>query len=203
MKQLMIAVAVAFAAFAANAASVNWTSGDIYVGSPIAGSLLDGTDGGTKVANGTTMYYVFSQIDSGDYDTWVTMSQAEKYSAFTADGDSSTVKIGDNSYTVFAAKNVVDGVAGVTETGYQKNDFAYGVCIVTYDANKDGTVDFFTASEATGKCTTSGKDLSGMALMDNDGTATVWSAATATPEPTSGLLLLIGMAGLALRRRRA
>jgi len=31
-----------------------------------------------------------------------------------------------------------------------------------------------------------------------------WSSmSTATPEPTSGLLLLIGMAGLALRRRRA
>ena len=33
-------------------------------------------------------------------------------------------------------------------------------------------------------------------------TATAWSTA-AVPEPTSGLLLLIGMAGLALRRKRA
>jgi len=36
--------------------------------------------------------------------------------------------------------------------------------------------------------------------------ATSYSSAgwyTAVPEPTSGLLLLIGMAGLALRRRRA
>ena len=30
-----------------------------------------------------------------------------------------------------------------------------------------------------------------------------WSMAQAVPEPTSGLLLLLGMAGLALRRRRA
>lgn len=33
-------------------------------------------------------------------------------------------------------------------------------------------------------------------------TATAWSTA-AVPEPTSGLLLILGMAGLALKRKRA
>lgn len=33
--------------------------------------------------------------------------------------------------------------------------------------------------------------------------ASNWSTMSAVPEPTSGLLLLLGMAGLALRRKRA
>ena len=39
-------------------------------------------------------------------------------------------------------------------------------------------------------------------FMDNNPIAT-WSTMGAVPEPTSGLLILLGMAGLALRRRRA
>lgn len=42
-------------------------------------------------------------------------------------------------------------------------------------------------------------------LRDNDGTTAFGSAGwySVAPEPTSGLLMLLGMAGLALRRRRA
>lgn len=40
--------------------------------------------------------------------------------------------------------------------------------------------------------------------VDAGGTATTWiAAAEPTPEPTSGLLLLLGVAGLALKRKRA
>lgn len=202
MKKLMIAAATIVSAIAANAATVNWGSGDIYGGA--AGSALDGTGGGSLVANGTTMYYVFTQIDSADYDTWLSMSQADKYAAFTADGADSTVKIGGNTYTAFAAKAATEGSAAVSEGNYSKNDMAYGVCIVTYDPDKDGVVDFYSASEAQGKVTTTGKNLSGMALMNDAGDPTTWTAAAVppvVPEPTTGLLVLLGMAGLALRRR--
>ena len=46
-------------------------------------------------------------------------------------------------------------------------------------------------------------DVSDLALkMGGTGAATSWQTA-AIPEPTSGLLMLLGMAGLALSRRRA
>ena len=204
MKKLMIAAAAFVLAFVANAATVNWSSGDIYAGG--SDTALDGSGGGSLVANGTTMYYVFTHIDADDYDSWVAMSQADKYSAFTADGASSTVKIGSNTYTAYTAASTVDGSAIVNETGYVRNDLAYGVCIVTYDSDKDGTIDFYSASEAQGKVTTTGKDLSGMALMNDAGAPTVWTAAAQPPiipEPTTGLLVLLGIVGLSLRRKQA
>ena len=56
--------------------------------------------------------------------------------------------------------------------------------------------------------TTSGPNFTGVALVDLDedgtGAKTTWMATTTPiPEPTSGLLLLLGVAGLALRRRHA
>lgn len=197
----MVTVALAIVA---NAATVDWSSGNIYGGG--ADTALDGTGGGALVANGTAMYYVFTYIDSADYDTWAAMSQADKYAAFTANGASSTVKIGDNTYTAFAAAATVDGAALVTEPGYSKNDWAYGVCIVTYDPDKDGVIDFYSASEASGKVTTTGKDLSGMALMNDAGASTTWTAAATppvVPEPTTGFLVLLGIVGLSLRRKQA
>ena len=59
---------------------------------------------------------------------------------------------------------------------------------------------YFTTSEAT----TYSINLTGGAGLTSSGHGT-WSAGDwkAVPEPTSGLLMLLGMAGLALRRRRA
>ena len=67
-------------------------------------------------------------------------------------------------------------------------------------------VDFYMANYASGIATEMGNSLSNLGNTwggIDGGAATVWSPAAAIPEPTSGLLLLLGVAGLALRRRRA
>ena len=45
-----------------------------------------------------------------------------------------------------------------------------------------------------------------IAIMNDAGDPTTWTAAATppiVPEPTTGMLVLLGVAGLALRRRRA
>ena len=59
----------------------------------------------------------------------------------------------------------------------------------------DGTV---TAGAALGNITSKN-----IAANANFSTAGTWSYTANVPEPTSGLLMLLGVAGLALRRRRA
>ena len=85
---------------------------------------------------------------------------------------------------------------------YGAGDSAYGVLLYTYGSGDDlqymgnvGKVTFESAMDV---------DSLGMTLnlLGTSSTPTAWSTA-AVPEPTSGLLMLLGMAGLALRRRRA
>ena len=85
-------------------------------------------------------------------------------------------------------------------------DTVYGAVIYTTTATFEGKdVDFYIANLGTG---TVGSDagitisaLNTYYLGNTAGTATGgWQT---VPEPTSGLLMLLGMAGLALRRKRA
>ena len=56
-----------------------------------------------------------------------------------------------------------------------------------------------TASIAFGNQATASKSAFGDAAFSSPG----WYSTAAVPEPTSGLLMILGMAGLALRRKRA
>ena len=186
MKKLIIAAcAVAFAA-GVQAASISWkTTGAFYdtVGDP---------DWNT-VAAGTTAYFVF--VNS--------YAQSDLVADFAAGAVNNTKLTAINSGTV-GADGTVAMVSGST-TSLSGSQSAYVVLF-------EGTDNMFIS----GALTVGIDELMGSTYSFNESlTGDIWAlngAASAgysgagwynVPEPTSGLLLILGMAGLALKRKRA
>ena len=128
------------------------------------------------------------------------MSQA---AAFVWDGFDITDINGD-AYTGSAILHCVE-VASFSGTGTIDAGDVYG---------DDFSSDLFTAGETYSFYFTS-EDADGNTYQSETVSALAWAVGsasfsfegngtwTAVPEPTSGLLMLLGMAGLALRRKRA
>ena len=134
-----------------------------------------------------------------------TVDAAEKYfSGYTTVNDV-TDWLKDNYVTgIDSLKGAGDGVA-MGSYGFDDGEYSFtkyvqsGVmgdylAVVTYSGEGDPWFRVFGAAA----------DGDGNVTMDPDanrGTAGAWTQAV--PEPTSGLLLLLGVAGLALKRKRA
>ena len=191
MKKLMIAAAIVCAAVMAQAATVSWNSGTLKRALNDQG----GWDGALRNFNGGLAVQVFL-TDSETYAGLSGKSQAELLawtSGKTADGSNS------------ASGSTVNNIAATTSA--EKGVSQYAVVIYNYtDLNTDkkftNNTDFYMAGLAT---------IDGATITAADNTYNVASVGTgianwqaeSIPEPTSGLLLLLGVAGLALRRRRA
>ena len=186
MKKLMIALAVAAMAVIGNAASVNWQSGTV-------------TDPNGAVANKSVTAYLWV-IDAATYDTLSANATGAAMSdaVYAAYGS----KTGDAYATTTTTKK---GLADLTDDSksYGAGDSAYAAILYTYGSGDDlqfmgnvGKVTLESAMDADSQA------MSQFLLGDTSKGAPAWSTA-AVPEPTSGLLMLLGIAGLALRRRRA
>jgi hypothetical protein len=191
MKKLIIAAfAVVFAA-ATQAASVFW-GGDIC--------LQDCT---TPLTSGSTAYLVFSET-----------AFAAPTTVTIADGGIANWTV-NNGASVVASYSITDADIGnwSFKTAYGKPGEAingyFGVIVVDGSAAADGlTGAYASLGNADLGATDPTAD-----LVYGDGSFNNWigengfnsvSFTTASvPEPTSGLLMLVGLAGLALRRRRA
>ena len=186
-------VLVALAAGMVQAASINWGTGTGVKGIK---SDSDPSFGTANAASGTLNIYVWL-VDATTYNSTDVSSIADTYgSKLNTATASATGKSGAAGAT---AKT--DGLAFSTEAATPY----YGLVLVGLDTNKDGTMDYFIANKAASEINTSGTNGSVSNLAKNLGGTggTALTGWTAVPEPTSGLLLLLGMAGLALKRKRA
>ena len=187
MKKLMFMLAAVAMTACTQAASVYWTctyvakSADNYVDNGLAffvnEATLSRSDMLALQGKGAT---AISDALSGSYS--YTGGSDGKYSVAKAD----------------AVANATLGLSDAT-TGNSAYLVIFDTATITDSSN-------FYVTEAKTFDTLSGTFSTQIKWGDQEAASSAggaWSSASAVPEPTSGLLMLIGMAGLALRRKRA
>ena len=192
MKKLMIAAAIVCAAVVSQAADYKWSSPDSYIWS------TDNSSGEyPAVAAGTPAYFAFVNA----------YSQEDLVNDFAA---------GNVNYGKFAegANNVMNADGGISDSAifsanYTSAQQAYFVIFENgYMFISDEATAGYLATGTTGvvfpdqRNTADWESIPFQNAADGYGTAG-WYQTAAVPEPTSGLLLLLGVAGLALKRKRA
>ena len=176
MKKLLIAAAVVCAAVIAQAATVNWTISGVKA------------NGGAEPTAGWAVMAFYTEVGAGS--AAIESAIASK-TAGTLAFESTTLAVQLKKGKVTAHDATA---AGITDT--TKNyDFYF---VVFNNSNAASATEYAMVSDLNKEY--SGLDGKFTAAGDFSGAA--WTTA-AVPEPTSGLLMLLGMAGLALRRRRA
>ena len=191
MKKLMIACFAVAMAAVAQAASINWTISNVY--SP--------SDSTAKVAANSMSAWLFVTANSTDVTTIKTTTLAAVQSVLDS-GDLSGLSSLAAAHGSNSAAGMFTGATGLT--GFSSGSLtAFAVVVDSTDLATAGN--YFIVSDGTTKTATF-TSATGMKMLGwGDQTSYTQGAGkwTAAPEPTSGLLLLLGMAGLALKRKVA
>ena len=179
MKRVIVGLAIVLGCIAAQASVVKW-------------SVLNVQDSPSAAASESWMVAIFEGVASSfDFDAFAS-------GTLTAADVQSPVK---NATTGFLNVNNTSGFGDYT-AGSSQSFYA-----VIFDAATLGDVRNYIVSEsvektfaANGSAQTWAFGNMGLTTSANKFANSSWQA---VPEPTSGLLMLIGLAGLALRRRRS
>ena len=193
MKKLMIAAAVAVFAVVANAAAVNWQSGTIFTAADAAGTTGSGASYRANTGTRLVTAYLYS-LTADEYATALTKSTADLYASYSSATAAKT------------ATSSALGVANISQTGLpdgstEAPQTIYGLVLYvdTASAAAYDDVDAFVKSYVG---TATWQNTTGATLSNLASESSSWTAYASVPEPTSGILLLLGMAGLALRRKQ-
>ena len=197
MKKLIIATAVICAAVVTHAAAINWSAGTMTL-----------ADGSALTTKGDVTGYLF-MIDEGTYQSYID-------NGYTATG----AKLSEKLWSDFG-KSL--GSADATKEAL-RNGNLLNINVMDGDVAKDYAVGtYYAALIMVDKVTEGGYVMGNLSSISVEGAfdverlslgstifgdvavaptvATAWYS-SAAPEPTSGILLLLGIAGLALKRKR-
>ena len=178
MKNLIIAAAAVMLGIAANASSAIWSVDYTY---------KSGTD---TAAEGWAMYF----FDNGDIarNTFIASLANDSYvgNVNTYGGVASDLTDSDG---------YADGYSKRSNYGNPETITGYFVLFDSDDISNATMAYVSETQDATTGATPGLPAVFGFGDVTATQTAANW---TAIPEPTSGLLMLVGLAGLALRRRR-
>lgn len=184
MKKLIVALAVVAVGIAANAASVTWGAQKGY--------LYDGNgDSSAKITSGTA-YLVLSSYAQDDLVSAFVAANGDAAATLASISTLGTGTIGDNArISGSGTSTATDSITAYFVVFNGDKMYVSGTADSSYDSLMAEHSITFSSMTTSSKLT----------LQAADGySAAGWYA---VPEPTSGLLMLLGMAGLALRRKRS